>query len=398
MKSKALILLLFAAAVAVIVYARSARKGAETAPPAAGAPTSGPPAGPRTKITVSYGTEKEAWMQAAVAGFRTAHPEIEVELVGKGSLEAAQEILEGRLQPTLWSPADSLALNLLDADWHTKYGTPLFAKDGAAAPQPLLLTPLVFVAWQDRAGALIKAGKGTLGWKTIRTAVSSNRGWPAIGGKGEWGFVKLGHTDPTRSNSGLQALWSMTLEFFGHGKTVGVEDLLHPDYQGFIAAIEKGVTRFEPSTGTFMIDMVRFGPSKYDIAVVYESLAIAQIANAQGRWGDLHVYYPQLTVWSDHPAAVLQAPWVSEAQRAAAGQLLAHLRSKPLQQQALAFGFRPADPEVPIKTQDADNPFVRLASYGLRADVPPAAPTPDSAVVRNLMMLWSRLMGGAAQR
>jgi hypothetical protein len=60
-----------------------------------------------------------------------------------------------------------------------------------------------------------------------------------------------------------------------------------------------------------MVDMIRFGPSKYDIAVVYENLVIEQIANAQGRWGNLCVYHPKVTLWSDHPAGILQADWVT---------------------------------------------------------------------------------------
>jgi hypothetical protein len=392
-------LILFVGAAAALLYARTARKGAPDPAPGAAPAGAGPsPRGPVTKITVVYGTEKQDWMNAVVDGFRTAHPDVEVELVGRGSLESAQAILEGKLQPTVWIPSDSLAIKLLDDDWRTKTGGPMFASDGPLAPQPVLLTPLVLVAWEDRAKVLLKAGKGAVSWKTIRTAVVSNRGWPAIGGKGEWGFVKLGHTDPTRSNSGLEALWSMTLEYFGHGKPVGVEQLLRPDYQTFIGGLEKGVTRFEPSTGTFMVDMVRFGPSKYDMAVVYESLAIAQIANAQGRWGDLRVYYPPLTIWSDHPAAVLGAPWVTDGQRAAATALVTYLRSRPVQDRALAFGFRPADPAVPIKTAQADNPFTSLARYGLSSDLPPAAPSPDAPVVRNLMMLWSRLVGESARR
>jgi hypothetical protein len=403
MKSKGIIVVVFAAVAAVLVW-KVMRGGspAPTTPASApagvggGAPASGRP---RTQLTVVFGTEKEDWMRAAVASFGAAHPELDVELVPKGSLEAAQEILDGKLQPTVWSPADSLVLSMLDADWRTKNGAPLFAHDGELAPQPVLLSPLVFVVWEDRGQALLRAGKGgDLTWKTIRKALVSNKGWPAVGGKAEWGFVKLGHTDPTKSNSGLQALWSMTLEFYGRGTPVGVEQLLRPDYQAFISGIEHGVTRFEPSTGTFMVDMVRFGPSKYDIAVVYESLAISQIANAEGRWGDLHVYYPQLTTWSDHPAAVPQAPWVSDAQRAAGRQLLEHLRGREVQGRALAFGFRPADPAVPIKSGGADNPFTRLARYGLRADLPPVAAAPDPAVVRNLLTMWSRMMAGSAGR
>src|SRR4029077_1913713 len=107
--------------------------------------------------------------------------------------------------------------------------------------------------------------------------------------------------------------------------------LRDPKCHGFIKGIEKGVTKFEAATGTFMIDMVRFGPSKYDIAVVYESVAIAQIANAQGRWGNLRVYYPELTAWSDHPIAIPQAAWVSDQQREAGRALVRHLRSRPVQ-------------------------------------------------------------------
>jgi ABC-type Fe3+ transport system substrate-binding protein len=154
------------------------------------------------------------------------------------------------------------------------------------------------------------------------------------------------------------------------------------------------VTRFEHSTGTFMTDMVRFGPSKYDIAVVYESLAASQLANAQGRWGNLKVFYPSPTIWSDHPAAVLRAAWVGEREHEAGRLLLSHLRSKAWQERALEFGFRPADPSVPLKAPNTQSPFTRLAAFGLRGDIPPVADPPDAAVVRNLLALWTRLRQG----
>ncbi|HEX4450057.1 MAG TPA: substrate-binding domain-containing protein [Kofleriaceae bacterium] len=345
----------------------------------------------QTEITFVYSTEKKDWIDAATADFAKVHPDVKVTLVGKGSLDAAQEILDGTLQPTLWSPADSMAMNLLASDWQTKNHTPIVAASGDDAPQPLVLTPLVFVCWEDRAQVLLKASNGAVSWKAISKAVTSPQGWPAIGGPGKWGFVKLGHTDPTKSNSGLEALYLMSLEYFGKPK-LAIEDLLDAKYQDFVKGIEKGVTKFEASTGTFMTDMVRFGPSKYDVAVVYESLAISELANAAGRWGKLKVYYPATTIWSDHPIAVLAGAWVTPAQQKAARQLVAFLRSKPAQQRALDFGFRPADTSVPIVTQDPQNPFTRLAADGITVDVPPAAETPDGTVVRNLMMMWSRVV------
>ena len=344
-----------------------------------------------TEIQVMYSTEKKDWIEAVTADFSKANPSIKVTLVGKGSLDAAQAILDGGAQPDVWSPADSMVMNLLTSDWQTKNHAAIVASSGEDAPQPLLLTPLVFVAWEDRANVLLKASGGSISWKAIHKAVTSPQGWPAIGGQGRWGFVKLGHTDPTRSNSGLEALYLMSLEWFGKPK-LAIEDLLDPKYQEFVKGVEKGVTKFESSTGTFMTDMVRFGPSKYDISVVYESLAISQLADAAGRWGKLRVYYPSTTIWSDHPVAVLDAPWVKPEQKVAARKFVAFLRSKPSQQRALEYGFRPADTSVPIVTSDAQNPFTRLAPDGVTVDVPPAAATPDGPLVRNLMMMWTRVV------
>jgi ABC-type Fe3+ transport system substrate-binding protein len=397
MNPRVLIIIGFLAAVGGVFYlSRSGNSpGGDTG--SSGGSIPGKAAAPTevTEISFLYSTEKKDWVESAAAAFHKEYPSIKVNLVGKGSLDAAQAILDGREKPTVWSPADSAVLRMLESDWATEPARgQLFAKDGDEAPQPLVITPLVFVVWEDRAAVLLKANDGkAVSWKAIHKAVSSDQGWPAIGGKADWGFVKLGHTDPTRSNSGLQAMLLASFEYYNKRSGLTVGDLLDPKYQDWIKQLEKGVSKFETSTGTFMTDMVRFGPSKYDIAVVYENLAISQITNAQGRWGNLKVYYPPLTLWSDHPAAVLQGEWVTPKQRDAARQWLTYLRSRPVQERSLAFGFRPADPSVPIKTGDASNPFTRMAEHGILVEVPPVAEVPQGPVVRNLLTMWSRVVG-----
>jgi len=395
MKSKVLILVLFAATAIAILLLSRPKPGTQTVASVAPEPASStPPLPPKAEVELSfvYSTEKKEWIEAAVTEFSAAHPEVKVALNGKGSLEASDAILDGTLKPVLWSPADSLVLKMFAADWLTKNGQAALS-EGEDQPEPLLLSPLVFVAWEDRAKALESFGGGSITWKTIHQAVSSNQGWPSVKGKADWGFVKLGHTDPTRSNSGLQTLVLVALEYFGKstGAELHTEDLLKPDFQKFLRELEAGVTKFENSTGTFMTDMVRFGPSKYDVAVVYESSAISQLSNAQGRWGNLRVYYPKLTLWSDHPIALLNAPWVTSEQRSAARQLSAFLRSKAVQERALRFGFRPAETSVPLKTADPENPFTRLSEFGVSANVPSVAEPPDASVIRNLLALWARI-------
>ncbi len=383
--NKGLIIGLFVVAIAAIIGA-TLLFGKEDGPEGAGEAGAGKPGKPAVSISMLYSSEKEDWIQSAAADFRTANPGIGLNLKGMGSFKAAEAILDGTEKPTVFSPADSLAMNLLASDWDAKYHTAPFT----GTPEPLVITPLVFVIWEERAQILQTAGGGIVNWKTIHQAVSSNQGWPAIGGKPEWGFVKLGHTDPTQSNSGIQTLFLMTLDYYQKG-AISVGDVLDPKYQEWVGQIEKGVGKFETSTGTFMTDMVRFGPSKYDVAVVYESLAISQIGNAQGRWGNLKVYYPSTTVWSDNPAAILSG--ASAEEQAAAKVWLEWLHSSSVQQRALAYGFRPGDPAIAIKTADGNNPFVKYAQYGVQVDIPPVATMPEGAVVRTLMTMWSRVVG-----
>ena len=396
MKPKLAIVISFLAAVGVIIYLAAGHHpgGLATGEPiAARDPANGPPAAPEVELTFEYSTEKKDWLEAAVAGFHKANPKIHVTLIGKGSLEAANAILDGTDQPVLWSPADSLVANLLASDWQIKNQSPLFPTAGDRAPQPLLLTPLVFVVWEERARVLVdQAHDGQLSWKMIHEAIASPKGWAGIGGKPAWGFVTLGHTDPNKSNSGMEALALMAYEHFNKTSGLTVEQLLDPRFQDFVRTIERGVQHFESSTGTFMTDMIRFGPSKYDIAVVYESLAVSQLENAQGRWGSLHIYYPPVTIWSDHPVVMLDAPWVTAAQKTAAAELIAFLRSTPVQTTALRFGFRPAETSVAVKTTEGSSPFTRSAQYGLSLELPPAAQPPDGAVIRNMLMMWSRVV------
>jgi Ca-activated chloride channel family protein len=91
--------------------------------------------------------------------------------------------------------------------------------------------------------------------------------------------------------------------------------------------------------------------------------------------------------------ALLKAPWVTDEQRSAGREYLAFLPSRPAQEQALSFGFRPADPAIAVKGTDPSNPFARLAAAGARVDIPPAVVPPDPAVVREALRVWNEVVG-----
>src|SRR5688572_6307273 len=122
MKAKIFIVVGFLLAVVVIVVLTT-RGSSKTGPEVdvSAEPSQKPAAPPTpaqtTEISMLYSTEKKEWIEAAAQSFQKDHPEIKVTLVAKGSLDAAQAIVDGKEKPTLYSPADSLVQNLLASDW-----------------------------------------------------------------------------------------------------------------------------------------------------------------------------------------------------------------------------------------------------------------------------------------
>lgn len=365
---------------------------AQEAPATTSAASDVSPPAARVTLPFLYSTEKEDWLRDAVSDFERVHPEIEVRLEPKGSLDAVRALMAGESKPVLWSPADSLAVNLLTEQWKIAKGVDPLVREDSHWPRSLLLTPLVFVAWESRAKVLL--GKSTeLTWSRLRDAVSSKKGWAGLGGDPAWAYVKFGHTDPTKSNSGLQALSLMAYGFYEKQDGLTVPDATATRFQDFVKAIESGRRAQDfaaSSTGPFMENFVRQGPSLYDAVIVYEATAIAEMPRAVGRWEPLRVFYPSINIWSDHPACLLAGDWVTADQRTAARQLVDYLMSSSVQQRALKQGFRPGNLDVPVIAQDSENPFHRYADMGVRVEVPRIATSPDGAVLQALLQTFQR--------
>lgn len=364
------------------------------------------PAREPVTVTIWYGTEKQTWLEAAAARFMDSRPTvagrpIQIQLRGLGSREiamrTAQQEWRNDAPPTVVSPASSLWIEVLKDEWSRRGSGPIVA---TGPSQSLVLTPLVLVVWEERARALWSNGPDSF-WTELHDALVDPQGWaghvdpsaPAeLKAKAEtWGYVKFGHTSPVASNSGAQTL--ILLAYGYHKKTSGLtaDDIRSPDFQAWLADTERAVVEFDDSTGTLMTDMVRFGPSKYDVVVGYENLAIEHIATARERWGDaLRVVYPPATLFSDHPYTTLQAPWTTPEQRAAADQFRDFLLSRPTQELALQYGFRPGNPAVPVAGDDPSSPFNKYRQNGVQIDIGQQVETPQGDVVNTLLELWQR--------
>lgn len=362
--------------------------------PRPSAPLSILPAPDPVTLTIVYSTEKERWLTEAVAAFEasgiTANgAPINVELRSLGSGAAMQQLLDGSLKPDVWSPASDLWITLLNQEWQQRNGSPLIPTSGANAPRMLALTPLVLVAWQQRAAALGNSGQSV--WQNLHAAIVAPEGWGAQG-RPEWGFVKWGHTTPRESNSGFQTLLLMAYDYHRKANGLSTADLQSPEFLSWLGEMERSAS-VSGSSGALVNDMIAYGPSRYDLVATYENLALEQMANARSRWNDnLTLIYPPANLWSNNPYAVLDADWVTDQKRVAARQFGDFLLSRTQQERAVQFGFRPALSDVTL--EGPSSPFTRNAAAGVQLDVPTLVEVPPADVLNALLEASTR----AAQR
>ena len=344
-------------------------------------------------VDVLYSTEKAEWIAEAEIEFEAnyeldGHP-IDLRMKKMGSREMYLAVLDGEEQPDLISPASMLQINLLQDLSASKFGTPVVNPADRETCRRMLLTPVVLVAWKDRAQVLWGDDPNSHMWMRLHDALTNPAGWEAYGHP-EWGYIKFSHTDPLKSNSGFQTILLMTYNYFGKTSGLTSADILSDaGYQQWFAEFEGTISDFGDSTGTYMQEIIAYGPSKYDMVAVYEATAIEQAENAVGRYGELQIYYPPATHMSDHPFCVLDAEWVSPEEAQAAQMFMQYLESREVQERALLdHGFRPVDGSIPL--DQPGSPLRLYADNGFRLELPPEVEVPPGDVLQTLLDFWAR--------
>jgi Ca-activated chloride channel family protein len=305
------------------------------------------PPGEKVELTFTYGSEKEKWINEVTGEFnRGDHhtgsgKRIYVRAIPMGSGEAIDEVLEGRRQPDIISPASAAFIKLGNAQSQSKY-----AKDLIAPTDNLVLSPVVIAMWKPMAEAL-GWGEKPIGWSDILALARSQKGWAAYGFP-QWGRFKFGHTHPQFSNSGLISLFAEI--YAASGKTAGltVADVSKPHTADFLSGIEKSVVHYGSSTGFFGRQMFSTGPQYLSAAVLYENMVIESYSQNNLPFPVVAIYPKEGTFWSDHPIGVVEREWVSPEHREAAKTYIQYLLQRPQQEKAIAYGFRPGAVDVAL--------------------------------------------------
>jgi Ca-activated chloride channel homolog len=341
------------------------------------------PSGETIDLIFPYGSEKKLWLEQVTDAFNSENRTIGsgkmvvVEPRAMGSGESVEEILSGRIEAHLVSPASSAFIKLGNARSQAQTGGPL-----VGATQDLVLSPVVIAMWKPMAEA-IGWGKKPIGWGEILQLTKSPDGWTSYG-FAQWGSFRFGHTHPEYSNSGLMAIIAQA--YWGAGKVAGLtgEDLANPAVAESMSGIQRSIVHYGDSTGFFGRKLFAGGPEYLAAAVLYENVVIESYDRSKydTSFPVVAVYPKEGTFWSEHPVGVIERPWVTPEHQEAARMYIAYLLERPRQEAAMAFGFRPSDVTIPLASP-------LDAAHGIDPTEPKTVlETPSADVIAGVLDLW----------
>jgi Ca-activated chloride channel family protein len=273
-------------------------------------------------------------------------------------------------RPDVWIP-DSSAWLMVAA------GRPDAAALLPTEPPPSLASsPVVLAMQQPMAEALGWPGND-IGWADLLGAFSRGQTWEQFGHP-EWGPLRLGIADPTRSTAGLAAV--LTVLDLDNDNALSDQELL-----GGIT-FTQFVTAYEEDTGLLLRSYTGSGADPAALPAgfpVLERDLAAQGADAAVPLVPLYVR--EGTLFADYPYTVLQAPWVDGDRQEVAGEFLDHLSGSAGQQAYAQAGFRSAG-------HAAGGAALLSPERGFAAEVasPPRAPTAEG--LGQLLGMWPVLV------
>jgi len=355
------------------------------------------------EVPAAVSAEKVTLLTDLAESFNATDPEVDGQCVrvtiyrvasGLGASQLAagwSPETTGAPAPVLWSPSSS-AWGAVVNHRLSLAGQPAIANDF----ERIMISPLVLGMPRPMAEAM-GWPEAEIGWADILTLSQDPEGWGAYGHP-EWGAFKLGKTNPNFSSSGLSATAAIYYAATGKVSGLTLDDVGSSQTAEFVRGVEAATVHYGDTTMTFLENMLREDlagrPLAYVSAVAIEEVSI--IAYNRGDPGDVGledptpphvplvaVYPKEGTLFSDNPAYVLDATWVTEVQRQAALDFRSFVIDDPANQaRALDFGFRPGNPAVPvgdpITTANGLNPSQPKTELEL----------PDPAVLAALVDSW----------
>jgi ABC-type Fe3+ transport system substrate-binding protein len=287
--------------------------------------------------------------------------------------------------PTAWIPDSRYLVELANASYKERLGRDVFLTDGQYRARPVAISLFTWGIYASRATVLEDA-LGEVNWSTIHDAAIAPGGWRELGGEPAWGYFKLAVPDPSKNVGGLAAMIAAAGAYYNR-TDIGVAEITDPEFQAWLGALMNAVTNISGGSSYTAEDFALFGYSVGDGGQLLESDLLQNMQGILTRWEDpLRIYYPEFVTWFDFPFTVWVGPETSALEKNAALEFQRYLLSQEQQEKALAYGLRPANPDVPVNATE-QSLFVRWAEQGVEPVVPrsTAMRSPDRDVLLALL-------------
>ncbi|MDQ1373536.1 MAG: Ca-activated chloride channel, partial [Actinomycetota bacterium] len=303
-------------------------------------------------------------------------------------------------KPVIWSPSASSWGAVVNQRLADKGDAPIVPTNARS----FMLTPLVIAMPRPMASALGWPDT-PIGYSDLLALARDPNGW-ASKGHPEWGAFKLGKTNPNFSTSALSATIAQYYAATGKTRDLTLEDVNRPDIAQVNQAVESAVVHYGDTTLTFLNNWYRNDARgtalTYVSAVAVEEKSVIDYnrGNPDGITDPgerpkapkvplVAIYPKEGTLFSDNPFFVLNAPWVSAAERSGAQRFERFVQEPANQRKILRFGFRPGNPAVavaaPIAKANGVDPSQPQTTLGV-----PAPP-----VLVRLIERWGETRKGA---
>ena len=348
-----------------------------------------PPAG-SIVVEIHSSNTKQDWMDQVAASFNAESHTVDgkpivVTVAHVGSGSSMNNILDGKIQPVVWSPGSDLWATSINQAWQDRTGGRLI---NAGCPATLRL-PLAIAIWQPMAEAL-GWPDAAIGWDDLAALSTNPDGWAAYGHP-EWGQFKFGHPHPEHSNSGMLSLVAEVYSAAGLTEGLTVDVVKGQAVVDDVGAVEQQVFHYGKKDTDILLRMTQRGPQYLHAVTSYEANVIKwnRDHGEELRFPLVAIYPDDGTFWVENPYCILDAAdWVSDEQEEAAAIFRDYLLSSEQQALAIDWGLRPADSNVPLHAPiDMEHGAVPAVTI---EQVPHLA-YPSDEIVGHILDVWHQV-------
>lgn len=284
-------------------------------------------------IVVLTTKTKQAWMQKEVDAFNAQSTGGKASLDLIESRQSMQAILNGKVQPAVWSPSSPVWIYRL-ADI---YPQGRIDTNSASAYKDLFKSPLVFLVNKSKLGKLQPILTGPHPFDHIRQLNDRGAG------------IRFGYADPINASSGMLTMTLLLNEYDDlHGGMDPVKAAQSSGFSGWLGDVNKELVRSDISGSTALEQAFENDPSSRDFITAYEGVGLLAAADNPS----IAVVYPNPTANAEQSAVIVDGPWLSSDQLQTANAFMQFISSPQALADGVQYDFRPDGPDGSVTLQE----------------------------------------------